>query len=408
VKLAACQRFNPNAAPPGWQIEPIKNHLRLEYGTGLIEVDRQQGEFPVFGSNGCVGYNNAFLVEGPGILVGRKGSVGEVHFSEKSFWPIDTVYYVRRLSNDNWRYLYYLLKFLNLPRLNAATGVPGLTRRDAHFIFGAFPESKEQEAIAELLDFTEEVYTAVQKKLSAARRLKQALLEQLFTGGVPDQHKDFQTSKVLRHDFKAPASWNIEALGLSLLSVEYGTNEPSNDAKLGLPVVAIPQVIAPRFRLGECSYVELSGSEATALKLAQDDVLLVRTNGNPEYIGKSTVVGDGAEARHIVFASYLIRVRTDKTKLRGRYLNYFLASPLGRRQCLAMANTSAGNHNLGARSIKQFCIPRPSPDEQDDIVTLIDAAEDAIEAAETERSFMERLTVSMLQSLFTGRVRVRY
>src|SRR5262249_51197391 len=147
MKLAACQRFRSETAPDGWTIEPIKNRLRLEYGTGLTEAERQNGEFGVYGSNGCVGFNNSYLVEGPGILVGRKGSVGEVHFSEKNFWPIDTVYYVRRLGGDDWRYLYYLLTFLNLGRLNAATGVPGLTRRDAHFILGAFPEKTEQENI---------------------------------------------------------------------------------------------------------------------------------------------------------------------------------------------------------------------------------------------------------------------
>jgi type I restriction enzyme S subunit len=131
------------------------------------------------------------------------------------------------------------------------------------------------------------------------------------------------------------------------------------------------------------------------------------TIGNSEYIGKSTVIGEEADRQHIVFASYLIRVRTDSAKLSGKYLNYFLASPLGRRQCLATANTSAGNHNLGSRSIKQFCFPRPSPDEQEEIVGVVDAAEDSIEAAQTEVASLERMKTSLLQNLLTGRVRVR-
>jgi type I restriction enzyme, S subunit len=105
VKLAACQRYKPDEAPPGWVVEPLKNRLRLEYGSGLTESDRHDGGYAVYGSNGPVGTHNEYLVEGPGILVGRKGSVGEVHFSDSNFWPIDTVYYVRRLGDDNWRYL---------------------------------------------------------------------------------------------------------------------------------------------------------------------------------------------------------------------------------------------------------------------------------------------------------------
>ncbi len=170
--------------------------------------------------------------------------------------------------------------------------------------------------------------------------------------------------------------------------------------------MAIPQVISPRFRLGECSYTEVDENEAEALRLEPDDVLLIRTNGNSDYIGKSTVIGQEAKERHIIFASYLIRIRTKKESLLGRYLNYFLASPLGRRQCLAMANTSAGNHNLGARAIKQFLLPRPDVDEQNEMVRLVDAEEDSIEAIEAEIVALERLKKSLLQNLLTGRVRV--
>lgn len=82
MKLAACQRFDPNRAPDGWTVEPIKIRLWLEYGTGLTDAERHEGDHPVYGSNGQVGTHDTYLVEGPGILVGRKGSVGEIHFSE--------------------------------------------------------------------------------------------------------------------------------------------------------------------------------------------------------------------------------------------------------------------------------------------------------------------------------------
>lgn len=405
--LAACQRFRPDNAPAGWTIEAIKNRIRLEYGTGLTESERSNGEFPVYGSNGCVGVNHKHLVEGPGILVGRKGSVGEVHFSEKNFWPIDTVYFVRRLRNDDWRYLFYLLKYLNLARLNAATGVPGLTRRDAHFILGAFPEPSEQERISQILLLLDEATEAARGKLSACVTMKASLFQQLFSRGIPGQQANFSTATIFRHHVQVPNDWEVEPLKLSITAIDYGTNAASNDDKHGLPVVAIPQVVAPRFRLGQCSFVELPSTEAEALRLAEDDVLLVRTNGNPDYIGKSTVVGKDANEQHIVYASYLIRVRTDKAKLSGRYLNYFLASPLGRRQCLAMANTSAGNHNLGARSIRHFCIPRPGMQEQNEIVDLVDAAQDSIENAEAEVKSLIQLSRAIASNLLTGKLRVR-
>jgi type I restriction enzyme S subunit len=268
-------------------------------------------------------------------------------------------------------------------------------------------DTDEQHIIAELLRVVSDALNLADKKVLAARRVKTSLSQNLFTEGIPGQHQEFRTAKILRHEFVVPRVWHFEPLKLSITSLEYGTNQPSNDAKRGLPVVAIPQVIAPRFKLGECPYAELSKAEADSLRLAKDDVLLIRTNGNADYIGKSTVIGDEADTQHIVFASYLIRVRTNIARLMGRYLNYFLGSPLGRRQCLAMANTSAGNHNLGARSIKSFCIPLPNLQEQAEIVDVLDAAENAIESAESELQQLEILRTSMLQNLMTGRYRVR-
>lgn len=232
-------------------------------------------------------------------------------------------------------------------------------------------------------------------------------MQQLFTRGIPGRHSRFKIAKVFRHVFEVPDLWDVEPLRTSVVSVEYGTNAPSNDGKHGLPVVAIPEVIASRFQLGECSYAEVPDSEANALRLRPDDVLLIRTNGNADYIGKSTVIGDEATEQHIIYASYLIRIRTNKDKLTGSYLNYFLASPLGRRLCLAMANTSAGNHNLGSRAIKQFLFPSPSPEEQGEIVVLVDAAEDSIEEVQEEIFALQRIKRSLLQNLLTGKVRVK-
>ncbi len=207
--LAACQRFHPDKTPDGWTIEPIKNRLRLEYGSGLTDDQRQIGKYPVFGSNGQVGVHDTYLVEAPGILVGRKGSVGEIHFSERPFWPIDTVYYVRRLGEDNWRFLFYMLGYLNLGRLNAATGVPGLTRRDAHFILGAFPEDGEQTEIATILKMADDAIATAETKLTAAKRMKTALMQQPFTRGIPGRHRRFKHTKI----GKVPEEWEVCHVG---------------------------------------------------------------------------------------------------------------------------------------------------------------------------------------------------
>ena len=205
------------------------------------------------------------------------------------------MYYVRRLGEDNWRYLFYLLTYLRLDLLNAATGVPGLTRRDAHYVLGAFPKPEEQQEIANVLLLADAARTAAEDKSKAARRLKSSLLQHLFTLGIPGRHSQFKPARFLRHNFEVPEAWNVAPLRQSVEAVEYGTNAASNSDKHGLPIIAIPEVIAARFRLGECSYAEVPEQEALSLRLQPNDVLLIRTNGNSEYIGKSTVIGHEAE-----------------------------------------------------------------------------------------------------------------
>lgn len=355
--------------------------------------------------------SNCRLLPPGALILSTRGTVGNVAIAGVPLTCNQSCEALLPKDETGSEHLYYLLTYIRpiLERFAAGTTFSSITRRDIRDIRVAVPkkDSGERRIIANILVSVDDSLAAAHAKLAAARRLKAALMQQLFTQGLPGRHNRFNIARVFRHDFEVPDSWDVAPLRASIQTVEYGTNAASNDGKHGLPVVAIPEVIAPRFRLAECSYVEVPEQEAAALRLQPDDVLLIRTNGNSDYIGKSTVIGDEASARHIIFASYLIRIQTLKGKLSGRYLNYFLASPLGRRQCLAMANTSAGNHNLGSRAIKQFLFPRPSPAEQADIVAVIDAAEDAIEASQEEIGALERVKRSHLQNLLTGRVRVR-
>jgi type I restriction enzyme M protein len=106
----------------------------LEYGASLPKEKRIEGEYPVVGSNGITGYHNEYIVEGPAIVVGRKGSAGEVTLIEKNCFPIDTTYYVKQTSpaESNISFLYWLLKTLNLPELRGGAGIPGLNRNDVY------------------------------------------------------------------------------------------------------------------------------------------------------------------------------------------------------------------------------------------------------------------------------------
>ena len=314
-----------------------------------------------------------------------------------------------RAKNDfDGDYLYYLLESL-YPFTNTATiggAVPHLDKRLLNQLVLATPEQPERKVIGNILRFVDQMIYMTQNEISAALRLKTALMQKLFIKGIPGRHSSYKPMTVFRRQIDIPTTWDACRLRQNVIRVDYGTNAPSNGYNAGYPVIAIPQVVASRLELGDVPHADLPAAEARALRLDDADVLLIRTNGNPTYLGKSTLVTPSVAAQHVVFASYLIRIRTDKTRLLGAYLNFFLASPLGRLQSLAMANTSAGNHNIGARSLKQFWLPRPDTYEQQEIVEILNRCEDTLEAITQKGESMVRLKKSLLQNLLTGKVRV--
>ena len=177
---------NPNSAlPEGWWWVRLGEVCQFEYGTGLPEHDRQKGNVPVYGSNGIVGYHSVSITEGPAIVIGRKGSIGQAHYSSVACWPIDTTYYVDASKTScDLQWLFFLIKWMRLDAFNRATGVPGLNRNDAYSQVISLPPLLEQKRVAakvqELMKDIEYACTACEVQLEAAKTLPSSYLRQVF------------------------------------------------------------------------------------------------------------------------------------------------------------------------------------------------------------------------------------
>ena len=123
------------------------------YGDSLKEERRRPGKVPVFGSNGIVGWHDQAITSGPTIVIGRKGSIGEINWSREPCYPIDTTYFVEKTKRPcNLRWLYFTLQKLDLTRLNKSAAVPGLNREDAYEQRIPWLVLSEQQRIAEQLE----------------------------------------------------------------------------------------------------------------------------------------------------------------------------------------------------------------------------------------------------------------
>jgi len=169
--------------PNEWQETTLGEVIELAYGKALKEEDRHPGEVPVFGSNGQVGWHNVKLVDGPGIIVGRKGNPGTVTWSHTDFFPIDTTFYV--IPKGQCRSLYFLfysLQMLNLPSLSADSAVPGLNRNMAYMSPQVVPSA---DALTKFDKIVQGLFARIhcnEEQSHTLTGLRDALLPKLISG----------------------------------------------------------------------------------------------------------------------------------------------------------------------------------------------------------------------------------
>ena len=158
-----------------WQT--IESFAPFSYGKGLPARKRNSGgDVPVYGSNGIIGYHDVALTSGPTTIIGRKGTVGVVHYSSRPCWPIDTTFYVESKDPDIALYQYHLLRTLGLKEMNYDSAVPGLNRDSVHALRVEVPALSDQRRIARMLRNLED---HIESNLQGSNLL-QEMAEQIF------------------------------------------------------------------------------------------------------------------------------------------------------------------------------------------------------------------------------------
>jgi len=164
-----------------WREVKLGEIINLNYGKGLSATKRNPGNIPVYSSAGITGWHDKALIEKNGIIVGRKGTVGTVYYSETPFYCIDTAYYLTEDdTKEDLKYLYYLLNHLPLKKLNTDSAVPGLNRDNAYSQVFSLPPIQEQKSIAHILSTLDdkiEVNNQINKTLE---NMAQAIFKQWF------------------------------------------------------------------------------------------------------------------------------------------------------------------------------------------------------------------------------------
>lgn len=226
-----------------WKETTLGEILTLQRGFDLPETERQTGPYPVVASTGPVGSHSQAMVNGPGVVIGRSGSIGGGQYIEHDFWPLNTTLWVKDFKGNDRRFCYYLLKSLDFTPFNVGSGVPTLNRNHIHPLPLRIPaDSLEQRAIAHILGTLDDKIELNRRMNETLEAMVQALFKSWFVNFEPVRAKvegrDIGLPEVIADLFpgsfkdselgEMPRGWRVTTIG-ELAEVVGGSTPSTKD-----------------------------------------------------------------------------------------------------------------------------------------------------------------------------------
>lgn len=277
--------------------------IDLAYGKSLPERKRILGKFPVIGSGGVVGFHNTFLCQGPGIIIGRKGSIGTVHFIKDNFYPIDTVFYVvPKNKKMPIKYIYYLLSQLNLSMLNTDAAVPGLNRAVALSQNVNFSTNEaEQRKITKFLSNYDDLIENNNRRIKILEEMAQKIYKEWFVDFKFPGHETitFKDSPL----GKIPNDWEVKKIGKEYKTYLGGTPSRNEIKYWNGDIPWLNSGKTNELRITEASeYITKAGLEKSSTKLMPKFTTVLAITGAT--LGQVSMLGDEMCANQSVVGVY--------------------------------------------------------------------------------------------------------
>jgi type I restriction enzyme S subunit len=278
------------------------------------------------------------------------------------------------------------------------TMYPAVSDRDVSSSPIAVPPLAEQRRIVAKLDGLTGSTARAREQLGRIPRLiqkyREAILAGAFSGVLTRNWRD-------SHCHPEPRTVN---LGSVVSDIRYGTAKKCMAVSNGTAVLRIPNVSAGKIDLSELKYAPLEPKELAKLRLEEGDILVVRSNGSVDLVGRPALVTDDAVG--MAYAGYLIRLRPDAGIIEPRFLVAMLQSPEIRRVIETGARSTSGVHNINSNELASLQIPLPDPAEQREIVRRVEttlAWLDRVVAEHANASrLLPRLNQAILAKAFRG------
>jgi type I restriction enzyme S subunit len=362
-----------------WRECKLGDVIVLNYGKALPEKKRVFGNIPVYSSAGLTGYHNESLVNGRGIIIGRKGTIGSVHFSYKPFWCIDTAYYITDNEEYNLKYIYYLLQTLGLNELNEDSAVPGLNRNTAYQQDISFPPLPEQKAIAEVLSSLDDKIDLLTRQNKTLEDLAQTYFRKWF---VEDSSEDWDVVPI-------SSKYNILLGGTPSRKIESywknGTVGWINSGKVN------------DFRILEASeFITEEALQKSAAKLLPAGTTVIAITGAT--LGQISIIEYSFAANQSVIGL------VPKAELSNNFIYLWLKENL---DALVSRQTGGAQQHINSDDVKSFEVVVPNSKMVNLFSIVIDPMMEKISRNCFQILILQKLRDTLLPKLISGEVRVK-
>ncbi|WP_247943482.1 restriction endonuclease subunit S [Streptococcus oralis] len=164
-----------------WKFSKWNEILTIRNGKNQKNVEDKNGQFPIYGSGGIIGYAKDWIVKKNSVIIGRKGNINKPILVRENFWNVDTAFGLEpTLDKINSEYLFYFCQLYNFEKLNKAVTIPSLTKSDLLDISIPLPPLSLQNEFADFVAQVDKSQLAIQKSLEELETLKKSLMQEYF------------------------------------------------------------------------------------------------------------------------------------------------------------------------------------------------------------------------------------
>jgi len=163
-----------------WREAKLVDLVFFQRGFDITQAQQRPGHYPVISSSGVTSHHDEFKANGPGVIIGRKGTLGLIHFTAGNYWPHDTTLWSKDLKGNNPRFVYYFLHTLDFKRFDIGNSNPTLNRNHIHDLPIRIPLRPLQDEIASVLSAYDDLIETNRRRIGLLEEAARLLYQEWF------------------------------------------------------------------------------------------------------------------------------------------------------------------------------------------------------------------------------------